>query len=469
MTKARSQAGIALPVALMVLLIASLLASAAVLAATQSNDLSNRDTGNKAALEAADAGLRTAAFRLNMVNPDDDKCVTTGAPPASGQPCTPTSDTLGNGAAVQTWTSPALTTGQTCAGLTVVGDVDQRCVTAIASVRGVSVRTQSRVAAFTAEPVFAVPGLLGTSGLTIENNTTINGTGGTNKVESIGQSSSLTASELGPSGTVQLQGSGSGNPGTVTSTTTYVTSPIDPGTSATNTAAGGTCGVANINSYIPTGTNCDYRITNGLTNPVTQPNDPSNNVTWNATSRQLTVQPKQGAKITFGGGIYNFCDFNSGNNSTITIPPGVKVQIFIDSPYRKLANGAPACPAGTTGTLNIANGTTIINYNNDPTALQFYVYGNPNQPGTNQVTWNNNGLTSYVSIFAPYSNVNLQNNGDFYGGVSAWTIDAGPNFKFHWDPRDGNLKGRPQGLYYRTSWKQCPSHPTSASDPQSGC
>lgn len=469
MTRAREQAGIALPIALAVLLIASLLVSAAVLAATQSNDLSNRDTRTKAALEAADAGLRFATYRLNMVNPDPTYCVTTLQPPASGQPCAPTTDDLGNGATVKVWTTPAMTAGQTCAGLTVVADVDQRCITAIATVRGLAARTQMRAAAFTAKPVFAVPGLLGTNGLTIGNNAFIEGIGGTNAVANIGQGSSLTGTQLGPGGSIVKPGSGTGNPGVVTYTEKFQTSPIDPGTSATNTAPGGTCGTVNTTTYVPSGTNCDYRITNSLTNPPTQPYDPSSKITWNANTRQLDMR-NNGSNITLGGGVYNFCDLWSGNNSSITIPAGVKVQIFIDSPSRSTGPGQTACPAGTTGTLNIANGTTIYNYSNDPTALQIYVYGNPQSPGTNQVVWNNNSATtSYVSLFAPYSTVNLQNNGVMYGGVSAWSINVDPNFTFHWDPRDKFLQGTAEGLFYRTSWKQCPSTPTSASDPQSGC
>jgi hypothetical protein len=142
----------------------------------------------------------------------------------------------------------------------------------------------------------------------------------------------------------------------------------------------------------------------------------------------------------------------------------VPTRIFIDSPER-IVNGQPACPAGT-GTLTIGNGTTFVNTSNNPAAVIFYVYGTTQT--TNTVTWNNNGATSYVTIVAPNSNVLVQNNGAFQGAIAANTISITQNATFTWDDREKALTGHPEGIFFRTAWKQCPTTPTTT-DPASGC
>jgi hypothetical protein len=61
----REQSGIAVPVAVMVLLICLLLVSASALRAQGTLGHANRDRWEKQALQAAEAGLRTAIYRTN--------------------------------------------------------------------------------------------------------------------------------------------------------------------------------------------------------------------------------------------------------------------------------------------------------------------------------------------------------------------------------------------------------------------
>lgn len=60
----RDESGFALPLALFVMLIVASLASVAVMLATHNVDRSTRDRNSIRALEAADAGLDTAAYRM---------------------------------------------------------------------------------------------------------------------------------------------------------------------------------------------------------------------------------------------------------------------------------------------------------------------------------------------------------------------------------------------------------------------
>jgi Tfp pilus assembly protein PilX len=151
--------GVAMIIAVMVLLITTVLAGAAVTVAVQNNLFSRADVNRKNALEAAEAGLQVAVYRLNMLRPDDAHCVGDAvASPDSTGTCASSLSTLGNGSAYSYYSTPALGTGGTCVGLTVIGDtnISQRCVTAVGSSGGLSVRSQIRADAFGAHLLFSV-------------------------------------------------------------------------------------------------------------------------------------------------------------------------------------------------------------------------------------------------------------------------------------------------------------------------
>ena len=79
MTRLREEHGMALVVALLVMMITLLLAGVAVTVAVHTNSFANRDTGGKTALQAADAGLHVATYRLNVLRPDAGHCPTSPA------------------------------------------------------------------------------------------------------------------------------------------------------------------------------------------------------------------------------------------------------------------------------------------------------------------------------------------------------------------------------------------------------
>ena len=73
---------IALPTAAMMLMIVLLLAAAAGTAAISASGQSNHDRGTKRAVAAADAGLNTAIYRLNKLEPSSSQLRRRGpAPP----------------------------------------------------------------------------------------------------------------------------------------------------------------------------------------------------------------------------------------------------------------------------------------------------------------------------------------------------------------------------------------------------
>jgi hypothetical protein len=323
--------------------------------------------------------------------------------------------------------------------------LSQRCVTAIGTVNGVSRRTQTRVAAFAAQPLFPVAGMIGLKSVDMINSATLNGAVGSNGPITI-NNSKVNETDLGPVATYSTPSGG--NAGTIVRRTVsqgpFVLSPVDPGNSAT--------------------VNDNGRIANGLASPPTVPYDASSNTTFNAATRQLTVT---GGALTLGGATYNFCNLTL-TASTLALGTGVKARIFIDSPDRP----GSGCPPGS-GVLRLSNNVQIVNTSRDPTALQIYVYGWNN--GLNVVSLNSNSQ-AYEVIYAPQSTVDLTDNGGVVGGVAASAITnlgqqdqyAGFNFSA-WDPRVGALQARSTGLYFRTAWQECPATPSVPADPASGC
>jgi Tfp pilus assembly protein PilX len=451
-----SDDGFAMIVAMIILMVTTMLAGVAVAVAVQTNGSTRHDVSKKNALEAAEAGLQVALYRLNMLRPDDAHCVGDVVATAdSTRWCASSTYTLGNGSAYQYYTKPTLTSSDTCVGLTVTNsnsNISQRCITSVGTTNGVSARSQIRAATFAARPLFPISGITGLNGITDSNNAQIGGWEASNAKIQASNNVKITGSiELGPKGTYTFS-NGASNPPKVALSSPLVLGPVNPGTSNQTS-------LANCPGRI-TSCNDDYRITNYTSNPShpTAPYDQSSGVSLTA-GRVLSMS--NNASITLGGGLYNFCSFTAANNVTIALAPGVKTEIIIDSPD----DPNSGCAAGT-GNLSVSNNATWSNPGKDSTGLQIYVYGTNNMK--NVVNFSNNSAFWGV-LYAPLSTINLSNNAVFNGAISGYVVNASNNFSFNWDSHAGTLQAQSTGLYYRTAWAQCTPAPTVTTDPGSGC
>ncbi len=458
------ETGAAMLIAMIVLLVTGMLAAVSVTVATQTNSSTRRDANNKSALEAAEAGLQVALYRLNMLRPDASHCVgdAVATPPTSGQTsgwCASSVTALGNGNAYQYYTTPSLAASATCVGLTLTSSntIAQRCVTSVGTSNGVSARSQIRVASFQARPLFPIAGITGTSAVTLNGNVNVSGSAATNGTMTANGNVGLGGAVLGPN--ARLSKTGNVTVGsTTTLTSPIVLSPVDPGTS--NQSSLSAC-VARQAAGYPS-CNDNYRITNYLSNPShpTSPYDPSTGVSlssFNAATRTLNLNGN--VTLTLGGGVYNFCELTGNGNVTINVGATAKTAIFIDSPD----DPGSGCPAGT-GHITLSGNVNWVNTSADPTSLQIYVYGFNN--GSNQVTLNGNTDFRGV-VYAPQSNVVLNGNIGYYGAISGTTVTMNGN-SFTWDPRAGSIQAGTTGLYYRTAWAQCTASFGSGS-PGSSC
>jgi Tfp pilus assembly protein PilX len=438
-------AGFVLPTAIIVLLILTVLIGAAITVAAQTSTSTTRDDNTKAALEAAEAGLQTASYRLSKLEPKLTQCINGSV--VVEEKCESGSEPLGNGATFEYWTSKGLAAGEKCGGETVstLENVAQRCITSIGKVNGVARRVQERASSLSS-PLFQVKGILGYHSVLIENNGKLEGEVGTNETITLKNGVTVEEAVLGPLGKVE----GTSTPKQTTKNTApFEPPPVPIGESAKSAITQAECKPPLEGGEV--GRNCDFLITSGA--------DANSGVSFTPSTRSLSMG--QGASLELKEGVYNFCNFQvSGNNTTLKTVAGGKVEIFIDSALR--AGSGCTSPAGK---LEFKNGLELIDPNKNALYLQFYVYDSSG--GTIELKNNVSGGQFYGTIVAPYSKLAIGNNAEFVGAIEANEVELAPNFKFKFEKEVNKLK-TPSRLYERKAWEECP--PTyTGTNPQEGC
>jgi hypothetical protein len=471
----REQRGIALPAALGVLVVVGVLSSATFAVSSRLNDSSTADRDAKRALQAADAGLEAAMFRMNDVGFQTiSQCFTTtgvapgtgtdpytGSTAAAGQ-CAGVQDDLGNNSSYTYYVTPALTDTDVCAGLPVHNidpsgkvTVTQRCVTSIGQVNGQRRRIQARVASYIGTQLFPIGGILAINGIKAQNNSIVSGVLGSNGQIDLGNNSVVSGGiKLGTSSTPPpILGNGStlGGPVTYRSEAegAFVLAPVDMGNTAT--------------------VNDNGRITSGQ--------DSGSNVTYtNTAAAPRTLSIGNNGSLTLGGGTYNFCKVTLGNNSYITISAAAKIRFFLDSPDR---SGSGCIPSGQTAAQARTNGYGRMflgqgsNFNNPGPSINFQIYMYGYSDGSHKVDFFN-AANMNAAIYAPSSELVWNNTGGITGAVSASKVEFKNSAKFTWGGGSGQfdlseLRTDTVSVYYRMAWTECRRVRTTTSDPESGC
>jgi Tfp pilus assembly protein PilX len=443
----RDDDGVAMVVAMGALLVMLLLAGLAFDASTRSSASATRDVRAKHALQAAEAGLQTAVYRMNLLGPSAQACPApngTVAAPTAGL-CPPQGGTLGDGATFSYRTSVGLESADACAGRPVHAKTTlaQRCVTSVGTVDGVTRRVQARVAAYASTPLFPVAGILGLDGVSISGNVSAPKTAvGSNMTVDINGNVTVGSVVLPKDATLQRTGNVTAPLATPRMPDPYVLTQPDTGNTATD--------------------NRNARIANGARRPPVQPYDQVESssttaVQYDPVTRALRISGN--ATLTLGGGNYNFCSVEVTGNVHINVRAGEKTAIYVDSPE----NPDSGCPPGT-GTFSVAGNFDGGNPA-DPTALQLYVYGR-NDARDGVVIRGNSIL--YAAIYAPKSTVSIAGNALIVGGLAAQRVEMAGN-GLQWSDSAGTLRTGNSGTFYRTAWQECSSRPPVAADPASGC
>jgi Tfp pilus assembly protein PilX len=432
--------GIALPVALAVLLTVAGLATVAARDSITASDQSFRDRNVKRAFQAAAAGVETATYQTNLLQPGSSQCVvkssSTGAlsnaAVQSDNWCAPQTEDLGDGASYSVQVSSATSVSADGQALF------ERKVLSTGLVNGVKRRVLATARAATpTTPLFAGAAIVSLRELLLQNDARVEGDIASNADIRLKDKAVVCGDATpGPGKRVILEGSASQCSGY---TRTPATQPIT------------------LTPVTIPATNDNARI--GVQDPWTS----KGSSTWNSSTRTLVVQDSATLELT--GDVYVFCRLHLKNNGRLKVGPRTSsnpLKIYIDTPER--CQGAP-----DPGSVMFENDATIVNPNPDPATFQLYVAGSPST--STYVDFKNMfGAAVPMVIYAPNSFVMLQNDAAIIGAVAAKQVEMKNEASITWDDRvDGITTGAAgASVYKRNSWVECTSEKTGAA-PDSGC
>jgi hypothetical protein len=433
--------GFLLPTAAAMLFIIGMLVAVAAGAALTANSQAGRDQKVKRALAAADSGVRAAAYRINVLEPEVQQCVkadSTGELSfewvgADGW-CHAQVEDLGDGTSYSYRVSSpedVVLNGQYLA---------QRKIVSTGIAAGVERRVLALVNAATGAPLFASgKALVGVDQINLSNSARVEGSAASNGGISLSNSAIICGDATpGPGQQLTTQnGAGlcqgfSGQP----AADPLVLEPIDQGSAAT--------------------TNDNARI--GSQDTWTSPSQ----IDWNPTARVLKL--KNNSSLTLGGNVYSFCHLEITNNAQLIIAardPGTAVRIYIDAPE--------SCGSTSgAGSVTLTNAGSIVNLNADPTTLQLYVVGNDSLPTYVSLQSNPQAPFNLV-IYAPRSNVTVTNQTKIVGAIAGKQASIDNNSSVTWHDKVGQLRtGSLLSIFRRQRWIECSTKP-SGSAPDSGC
>ena len=469
----RSEDGVALPVASGMLMVVSILVVGFFAVSMRVNDTSVESRSSKRALAAAEAGLQTAVYRLNLLNQSATanaaNCLTTTWVAPTGGECTGQNESIGNGAQFTYFVTPATTAGS--AGCVTVSGVatsaTDRCITSVGTVNGVSRRVQTRVVQqpTTTIPDFNSVGLVGKSLVYAWNSVKMTSDVGSNTRVEFQNSIEVNDNDaINVDGKVMLLTGGQyvpGNSVTVEGGTQTVTTPFDlpmPDFETVET------------------TNNNGNLTTDL------------GTAWNSTTRRINLSS---GERTIRPGTYHVCGVHLGNSVKLKFSHtgGARTKIYVDSPSR---TGSEACagqadPAGTFGADNSVEINTESGEREE--LLDIYMYGTPYNDTRTPYSWcadlNGGGLVGecrsdfmldnsvnfYGSVYAPNSTVQAHNSVKIWGSLAADKIRFYNSIEFN---LTGPVINKPAetgatGAATRRGWGECRPAPTTSADPESGC
>jgi len=450
----RNESGMAVATALISMTVAFSFAGAAVVYSVNTQHGTVRDSGSKQAIAAADAGANIALMRLNQfskavsaANPciglSGSVLVVTKAE-ADGW-CPSVSGTVG-GATYTYRVGPSTTA---CS-------VSTSCVVSTGTASGVSRREEVTLGASTVGGVLSKAGLIGQEDITLENNVDVRvgvGTNGNIRLSNsasicgdirtgVGKKLTFENSSAQCSGYIKYQGNE-----TLPPVSSFIPTNIATVNSNSRLVK---CTTETSTTKLPTGCQSDsYTKTWETSTP------------WNATSRK--IEPAQNSTLTLSGGDYFICRLNLGNNSHLIMSATATVRIFFDTPENC---GIKA----NESQILVENNADISSSGYQTTAGKFavpglYVMGSTTIP--TKVIFGNNAGDSQFVLYAPNTNIYLENNATFKGAIAGKTVYLSNHATVEQDEGFEPPKIGGSTLFSRQSYVECVG--ATASPPNASC
>jgi len=453
--------GMAVATALVAMTVAFSFASAAVVYSVNTQHGTVRDHDTKEAIAAADAGANVALMRMNQFS----KAVSTASPcvgisgtllvPTKAEPdgwCQQLTGTVGNATyAYRVGPSTTACTGSTS------------CVVAVGSSNGVSRRVEVTLGTSSVGGILSKAGVIGDEDITLDNNADIRvgvGTNGNVKLSNgasicgdirhgIGKKTTFENSSSQCSGYVKAEGN---------ETLPAVSSFMPEGLAASNSNKRLVkCTTLTATTRTPTECQSDSYSKSWNTT-----------VPWNGSSTTRTIEPAQNSTLTLTGGDYFICRLYLGNNSHLIMGEGAAVRLFFDTPENcgmksgeaqiKVENNADITSSG----YQASEGKYAV--------MGLYVMGSPTIPTKIVFSNNSNGKNEEADefiLYAPNSNVYMENNATFKGAIVGKTVYLSNHAKVIQDEgfEPPNIGG--SNLFSRQSYVECTG--ATASPPNANC
>ena len=435
------------------------------------NTTSVEDRSSKRALAAAEAGLQTAVYRLNLLNQSSQanaaNCLTTTWVAATAGECPGQTESIGNGAEYTYYVTPATTAGSAgCVTLpNVAPSAIDRCITSVGIVRGVRRRLQTRVVSQPTIPAFNQVGLIGKSLVYAYNAAKLISDVGSNEQVIFHNSVNVEDNAaIDVDGKVMILTGG---------TYTYANSvKIDGGTQTITTPFD-----------LPTP---DFDGPQATNNNAALPNSVFEGGSAGRALRRFRIADS--SEYTMPPGTYHFCNVRLGNSVKwkFSHTGGQRTRIYVDSPTRPGSVCAgQADPAGTFTADNSVEINKEVGEREE--LLDIYMYGTPYNDTRAMYPWCepihhpneaascksdfmlDNSVDLYGGVYAPNSTIQAHNSTKIWGALAADKLLFFNSVDF---TLTGEMKGRPgegSGAAQRRGWAECQPLPTVATDPESGC
>jgi hypothetical protein len=454
----RDERGMAVATALVAMTIAFTFASAAVVYSVNTQRGTARDHRVKEAIAAADAGANVALMRMNQFS----KAVSTASPcigvnagmlvvakaEADGW-CPQITGAVGN----STYAYRVGPNATACVEST-------SCVVAVGSSSGVSRRVEVTLSASPVGGPFSRAGVLGQEDIILDNNADIRVGVGTNGNVKLSNGASICGDiRNGVGKKTTFEQSASQCSGYVKTEGNEVLPPVS--------------------SFMPTNiatANYNYRLVECVTESPRSPSGCQSDsytkrwddtVPWNPTTR--TIEPAQNSTLTLTGGDYFICRLYLGNNSHLIMGAEASVRIFFDTPEAcQLKSGEAQIVVENNADI------TSSGYQTDESKYSLpglYVTGSPSIPTKIVFANNSNGKneesTNQFVLYAPNSNVYLENNATFKGAIAGKTVFLSNHATVE---QDDGFKPPPIGgsnLFTRQSYVECIG--ATSSPPNGNC
>lgn len=446
----RNERGMAVATALIAMTVAFTFASAAVVYSVNAQHGTVRDHNTKEAIAAADAGANVALMRMNQFS----KAVSSTNPciGISGTTLVVTKAELDNWCPQLTGTvGNATFSYRVGPSLTACGE-STSCVVAVGTSNGVSRRIEVNLGTSTVGSAFSHAGVLGKEEITLENNADVRVGVGTNGNVKLGNGASICGDiRRGVGKKLTFENNSSQCSGYVKTEGEENLPPVSsfmPTNIATENSDYRLVKCTSTN--FPTGCQSDsYTKTWGTTTP------------WNATTR--TIEPAQNSSLTLTGGDYFICRLILNNNSHLIMGAGAAVRIFFDTPENC---GIKANEAQ----IKVENNADITSSGYQTTENKFslpglYVQGSTTIP--TKVMFQNNGGSNQFVLYAPNSNVYMENNATYKGAIAGKTVYLSNHAKVEQDEGFEPPQIGGSTLYSRQSYVECTG--ATASPPNASC